>query len=306
MWRIGLVIRLGLAALLLSACASGGTSGEASGGTLDASPAQEDGETAAPEGDPVAEPDLGLLQPGTIIAVATSSSAPTSYIEDGELTGHTIELVREAAQRLDLEVEFRLVENAAAGEAQVSTGQADLIAAYVIPPTPERLERFLFTQPVNYGTWAYLAQASDGFASEEALEASSSIGTLEAGAQRTYLESRFAEEQLVGFPDNASQLTALVSGQVDAIFVGGSFVETALERYPDLALVAQMPVPNPGGFLVRLEAEGLRDVLDAQLDDLYADCTYTRLWEQFYPGQEISEQLLEEHAEVGDCPTSIP
>ena len=89
------------------------------------------------------------IQETGVLKVATSGTLfPASYhdSESNELTGYDVEVAKELAKRLDLEIEF--TEMAFDGMlSSINSGQVDF-AINDITVTDERKEKFGFTDPV--------------------------------------------------------------------------------------------------------------------------------------------------------------
>ena len=91
----------------------------------------------------------GLVTDGKLIVVTTGNFPPYTSIDadSGENVGYTIDIVREVANRLGLELELPTVDFVAELEG-LSQGLYD-IADSGIWPTAERQESFLFSRPMT-------------------------------------------------------------------------------------------------------------------------------------------------------------
>lgn len=296
-----------LGLLLLPACASGATDPEtaspdtASPETVSQqppSPSSSGEEQAAPE-------DLGLVEEGILTAVARSSGE-NSYVEGDEVTGFTVELVREIGERLGLDVEFRIVDDTAAGIQAVQTGQYDIYAGLPVVPQPSRLENFEFSQPISYGRWAWLTTDASGFTSPDDL-VDGLVGTQQESAQFEYLRDQgFDEADITLYSSQDAAVLALVADQVDGVLVGNNVVEEVLPRYPQLVVMGRVTNPYRGALAMSDGKTALAAAVDEALDAIYLDCTFIDLYEEFLPGQTVGVQYLDDQPEAVDCLDGSP
>src|SRR5699024_8068936 len=91
-----------------------------------------------------------IVEEGTLTVATSGTLYPTSFREEGtdELTGFEVEVVREMAERLELEVEFTEL-GFDEMLTSVQTGQVDM-ASNDIEISPDREDHFLFSEPFKF------------------------------------------------------------------------------------------------------------------------------------------------------------
>ncbi|MBM7632751.1 transporter substrate-binding domain-containing protein [Geomicrobium sediminis] len=108
---------------------------------------------------------------GSLVVGTSGTYAPITYIdENNELTGFEVELVKEVADRLGLDIEFSTMDFDGILPA-LRNGQID-VAAHDFAITEERLETFDFAEPhkYSYGSAVVLEENEDQFTSAHDLE----------------------------------------------------------------------------------------------------------------------------------------
>ncbi|GAK06868.1 transporter substrate-binding domain-containing protein [Geomicrobium sp. JCM 19038] len=108
---------------------------------------------------------------GSLVVGTSGTYAPITYIdENNELTGFEVELVREVADRLGLDIEFSTMDFDGILPA-LRNGQID-VAAHDFAITEERLDTFDFAEPhkYSYGSAVVREEDEDQFSSAHDLE----------------------------------------------------------------------------------------------------------------------------------------
>lgn len=103
---------------------------------------------------------IPLVKEGTPIRVATTiSTAPISFMSDGEWYGLEVDILLEIAKDLNRPLEIQLHDVTSAIMA-LKTGKADVMGGSIFI-TPERKEEFIFCEPYNIVHGAYYAVDRD-------------------------------------------------------------------------------------------------------------------------------------------------
>lgn len=104
-----------------------------------------------------------IKEKGKIVVATSGTLYPTSYHDTDsgkdKLTGYEVEVIREAAKRLDLDVEFKEMGFDGMLTA-VGSGQVDA-AANDITMTDDRKEKFLFSMPYKYSFGTAIVRKKD-------------------------------------------------------------------------------------------------------------------------------------------------
>lgn len=243
---------------------------------------EEESDEAAEEAAPAEVP--GLVEDGKLIVVTTGNFPPFTAIDpdSGENVGYTIDIVREVADRLELELELPTVDFVAELEG-LSQGLYD-IADSGIWPTAERQESFLFSRPMTSTGIIAQVRAEDvdteGLADLTGLKA----GGIQGSSQEAYLlenEAELGYESYSGFAGAGEALTALKQGRVDALSQDTLVAGFASVNDPELAVAGPTVEAHPLSLAFQLGNEAKRDAVDVVLNEMIADGTLAeiqKLW----------------------------
>ncbi|WP_163580978.1 transporter substrate-binding domain-containing protein [Gracilibacillus saliphilus] len=223
---------------------------------------------------------------GTLIGAST-------YDENDNLTGYDVEVMREIAERLDLEVSFEIMGIDSMLPA-VESGRID-VAVNDIEATDNRKKQFTFSEPYkySYSTMVVREEDNSGIESLEDLEGK------RAGGGATTIYSQIAEHfgaEVVtyGNAPNEAYLRDVNNGQTDVIvndyylskFGVGGFPEFDIHLHPNLKFH-----PTEQAVVMDLDAETLQQKINETLAEMREDGTLTELAIEFY--QEDASQKPE-------------
>ncbi|WP_208591646.1 transporter substrate-binding domain-containing protein [Gracilibacillus suaedae] len=227
---------------------------------------------------------------GTLIGAST-------YDENDNLTGYDVEIMKEIAERLDLEVRFEIMGIDSMLPA-VESGRID-VAVNDIEATDNRKKQFAFSEPYKYSYSTMVVREDDnsGIESLEDLEGK------RAGGGATTIYSQIAEHfgaEVVtyGNAPNEAYLRDVNNGNTDVIvndyylskFGVGGFPEFDIHLHPDLKFH-----PTEQAVVMDLEAETLQQKINETLAEMREDGTLSELAIEFY--QEDASQKPEEEIE---------
>lgn len=206
---------------------------------------------------------------------------------DGSLTGLEPDLARELCTRLQAECDIKAYEFKALLPS-LMTGKIDIIVSQ-LTPKPERLENSEFTDPILTNPTDWIVPKSwEGEVTPESL-----IGKTIGGIKGSwFLEPVRENAPGVEFKlyDNINQIALdLTAGRIDGV-IGGrinwarKFADSGMDA--DYKLVGNTMFE--GGDTARSWAVGkgnfeLRDKVNAALEEIFADCTYTNIRKQYIP-----------------------
>lgn len=271
---------LGIAALALSACASGGA---------------EDGASAAEEG-------------VTTVTVATSGLVkPYTFVgDDDELTGYDIETLRLVDEKLDdIDFDFQQTEFEALF-AGLDSGRFDAVANN-LSTTEERKEKYDFTVPYLEAQFGIIAAPGEsGITSIDALAGLKTYG--QPGLNYTKILEAYNEnhpdaqiEIEYTEADIQSQYNSLASGAVDFIFnervIFSGYAEEAgldLEFYPldgqALSDEYGTNLQSAFAFSRAKDQSAIVEKVSGALEELLADGTLSELSIEFFGGLDVTPQ----------------
>lgn len=229
------------------------------------------------------------------IKVATSGTLyPTSYhdSESDELTGFEVEIVKELARRLELEVEF--VEMAFDGMlTSINSGQVD-IAANDISITEERREKFAFSDPYKFSFATMIVRKDDlsGIKTIEDIKGKKAAG--EATTVYMDIARKYGAEEVIY--DNATNelyLRDVAAGRTDLIINDYYLQKLALEAFPDLNITIhpdiKFKIPNEGtGIIMKKGETELQENINQVIREMLEDGTISQLSKQFFGGDDVT------------------
>lgn len=250
-----------LAALVLAACGGGETAG-----------------TAADE--------FNLVQPG-VLTVCTDAPYPPMEIEDpdapGGFTGFDIELMREIARRLGLELAvinsgFDPITSGAAFAAR----QCD-IAAASITITEEREQNIDFSDPYFTADQSLLVKKDSGITSLADL-AGRKIGVQSGTTGEAYANENAPEgAEIIAFDDPADLFPALEAGTIDAVLQDIVVNQARALEDDTVVVVETFPTDEHYGFATAEEGkEALLEAVNRVLAEMRADGTYDRIYQEWF------------------------
>jgi cystine transport system substrate-binding protein len=242
------------------------------------------------------------IQERGILKVATSGTLyPSSFHEkeSDKLTGYEVEVIREVADRLQLEIDF--TEMGVDGMlTSVNSGAID-VAAMGIDRDGEDADKYNYTRPYKYTYGAMVVRKSDD----------SGIKTLEdlrdkkaAGAATTsYMKvARHFEAKEVIY-DNATNdqyLSDVANGRTDVILNDYYSQKLAVAALPEIPVKVHNIFYNPSetNYSLKEGNDELTEKIDTILEEMDADGTLSTLSKEFYAGEDVSEQIDYDFQEI--------
>ncbi|WP_073202683.1 transporter substrate-binding domain-containing protein [Gracilibacillus kekensis] len=239
-----------------------------------------------------------IQEKGTIVAGTSGTLiAASTYDDEENLTGYDVEVMREVAKRLDLDVKFEILGIDSMLPA-IESGRID-VAVNDIEVTDKRKKQFAFSEPYKYSYTTMVVRKDDnsGIESLEDLEGK------RAGGGATTIFSQIAEHfgaEVVtyGNAPNEAYLRDVHNGNTDVIvndyflskFGVGAFPDFDIHLHPDLKFH-----PTKQAVVMDKDAQKLQQEINKVIAEMREDGTLTELATQFY--QEDASQKPEEDIE---------
>ncbi|QBP41209.1 transporter substrate-binding domain-containing protein [Paenisporosarcina antarctica] len=221
------------------------------------------------------------------LKVATSGTLfPTSYHEgdSDKLTGFEVEVVREVAKRLELEVNFTEL-GFDEMLTSVNTGQVDL-AANDIEISEDRKEKFIFSIPFKH-SYGIAVVRKDDLSGIEKLE--DLKGKKAAGASTSvYMElarEYGAEEVTYDNASNEVYLRDVSIGRTDVILNDFYLSSLGVAAFPDLNITVHPDIkysPSEVGFVMNKENTELEKNVNRVIEEMLEDGTISTLSAEFF------------------------
>lgn len=225
------------------------------------------------------------------LTVATSGTLfPASYYNDqNELTGYSVEVVKEVAKRLDLKLEFKEF-NVDGTIASLKNGTTDLIAND-LSLSKAREKNFALSIPLKHSFDSMIVREKDdsGIASLEDLKGKKAAGEGTTGYMK--MAEQFGAE-LVSY-DNATNdqyLTDVANGRTDVIINDYYLQKMSIGALPDIPVKILEDVyfnASTSGLLYNINDVALREKIDTVLEEMKTDGAIKTLAESFF-GTDVS------------------
>lgn len=229
-----------------------------------------------------------IQERGSVTFATEGTWSPwTFHNEAGELTGFDIEVARAIAAELGVDAEF------AEGEwdgllAGLDSGRYDTMANGV-SVTPEREEKYAFTDPYAYNRIVVITTEDSDIASMDGLSGKTTANTL-GSSYATLAESYGATN--TGVDDFNQTIELLEAGRIDATLNDEVVFYDYMEQHPEagLKIAAENSEPTHVAFPLRREAatESLLSAMNDAIASLRESGTLAELSNEFF-GMDISQ-----------------
>lgn len=242
---------------------------------------------------------------GKIVVATSGTLYPTSYHDTNsgsdKLTGYEVEVVREAAKRLGLKVEFK--EMGIDGMlTAVNSGQVDA-AANDIDVTKDREKKFAFSTPYKYSYGTAIVRKDDlsGIKTLKDLKGKKAAGaatTVYMDVARKY----GAQEVIYDNATNEQYLKDVANGRTDVILNDYYLQTLALAAFPDLNITIHPDIkymPNKQALVMKKSNAALQKKMNETLKEMSKDGTLTKLSKQFFNKADVSKKLDVDVQDVG-------
>ncbi|RIU88777.1 transporter substrate-binding domain-containing protein [Oceanobacillus picturae] len=245
------------------------------------------------------------IQESGEIVVGTSGTLLAASYYDGEeeskdqLTGYDVEVMREVAKRLDLDISFEIMGIDGMLPA-VKSGRID-VAANDVEATDKRKKEFNFSAPYKYSYSTMVVRKADNSGIESLEDLDGKI----AGGGATTIYSQIAEHygaeiKTYGNAPNEAYLRDVDNGRTDVIvndyylskFGVAGFPDFDIHLHPDLKFH-----PTEQAVVIPKDADKLTEEINKALEAMREDGTLTKLAEEFY-NEDASQKPEEEIKEI--------
>ena len=225
---------------------------------------------------------LRLITPGTL-TVGTLSDAPPSICINsaGQFTGFDNELLRAIAAKIGLDVKF--VGTDFSGLLAQVAGRRFDVGSSSITTTDARRRTVGFTNGYDFGYFSLVVPAGSSITGFGELAKGQRIGVVQGTVQEAYVVDTLGLEP-VKFPDYNTVYASLKTKQIDA-WVAPSQQAQGTVRPGDAATIVEntFSLDNFTAYAVAKENKPLIDALNAGLDAVIADGTWSRLYSDWVP-----------------------
>lgn len=231
---------------------------------------------------------------GTLVVGTAGTLYASSYHKKGsdKLTGYDVEIVREIAQRLNLNIKFEEM-----GFDQMlsslNSGKID-IAANDIGVTDKRKQKIQFSMPYKYSYCTAIVRAEDhsGIESLEDLKGKKAAGA--SSSIYSQIARQFgAKIRTYGNATNDVYLRDVDLGRTDVILNDYYLQLQALKAFPKYDLVMHPDIKfnqSSSAIAMKKDADELQKKINETLKAMKQDGTLTKLSKQFYLDHDVSKK----------------
>ncbi|GMG62288.1 transporter substrate-binding domain-containing protein [Tetragenococcus halophilus] len=237
------------------------------------------------------------------LTVATSGTLyPSSfYNDDNELVGYDVDVAKEVADRLDVDIEFE--EYNVDGQISSLQNENTDFAANDFSLNSDREENFLLSSPIKYSFASLIVREDDdsGIHSLEDLEGKKAAGEPNTSYMRA-AEQYGAELVTYDNATNEQYLTDVANGRTDTVVNDYYLQKMTTEALPDVPVKILDDVYfnlDHNGFLFDKEHETLHGKVNEVLAEMKDDGTLKEISEEYFDA-DVSEKPDVENIEQVD------
>ena len=261
-----------------AASASASTSASASATSASASASAT---SAAASASSAADGSYKLVKDGTLTVISSLDFPPFENLENGEAVGFEMDLIREIANRMGLQVDIQNKKFDTLVPAIAAGGSAD-VSISGITITPEREEQVLFTDSVCDSNQAIVVMKDSGITSVSQLEGK------KIAAQSGTTGSDWAKENIPGatvtdYDEATACFVAIQSGQADAVSIDLPVAQYNVKNsYQDATIIQETPTGEQLGIAVSKDNAALHTAINDVLKAMKADGSYQAIYDKWF------------------------
>jgi len=236
--------------------------------------------------------DLETVTPGVLAVAYRTDDKPASFIDNGEPAGLHVEVMRALAARMGVQVTFVGTDFASAVP-NVQNHRYDTTAMSVLV-TDERKQVVDFSTPEVYAQSRLVSRKAAPVLTVAATKGKT-VAITRGSALIQILQTLSPDVTIKEFPNIAASTTALLAGQVDALFTGTQTSTQLVTDHPEFTLGTDFVNSGLDAFPVAKDHPKLLAAINKALASIMLDGTFTALFHKWYPGEEIPQQLLKDY-----------
>jgi polar amino acid transport system substrate-binding protein len=236
--------------------------------------------TESDEGEGALAGEFDTVNDGELTVCSDIPYAPFEMeAEDGSgYTGFDIDLMRDVAEQLGLELNVQVTGFDAIQSGQALAAGACDVAASAMTITEEREENVDFTEPYFDAEQSLLAKTDGGIGS---LDDVSTLGVQADTTGQAYAEENF-DGEILEFPGAAELFTALEAGNIEAILQDLPVNAERAQQDDSLEIVETYSTGEQYGFAVEEGNTELLDAINQALQTLRDEGTYDELYGEYF------------------------
>jgi polar amino acid transport system substrate-binding protein len=223
--------------------------------------------------------DLGLIKDGTLTVGTDTPFPPFEIGQPPNISGYDIEVMNAVAEDLGLTAEYT---DTGFGTIfrDTANGQFDTAAA-ASTITKGRENAVDFTAPYYEAQQALLVPEDSDIASVDDLSGAI-VGAQDGTTGETYANDETDASEVRGFPEGPNAVSALVTGQVEAVIIDQPVAVDAVEKQGGVEIAEEIATNELYGFAVAPDNDALREAMDEALATIKQDGTLDELYEKYF------------------------
>ena len=240
--------------------------------------------TACGGDDSAASDDAGsefnLVSEGTLTVCSDIPYVPFEYEENGEYTGFDMDIVKEIASGLGLElaVQDAGFEGIASGTV-LAANQCDLSAS-AITITEERQEAMGFAEPYYDSLQSLLVPVDSDIKSIEDLDGKK-LGVQGNTTGESYARDNATGAEIFAYPSDAELFPAIQSGNVDAVLQDLP-VNIGHTEDGDFTIAEEYETDESYGFAMDKDNTELVSAVNEQLTEMRDNGKYQEIYDKYF------------------------
>jgi polar amino acid transport system substrate-binding protein len=223
--------------------------------------------------------DLGLIQEGTLTVGTDTPFPPFEIGQPPNISGYDIDVLNAIADQLGLTPEYTDTSFDTIFR-DIAAGQYD-IAAAASTITPGRQKTVDFSDPYYEAQQALLVPEGSDITSTDDLSGKI-VGAQDGTTGETYANDETDASEVRGFPEGPDAVSALISGQVDAVIIDQPVAADAVEKQGGVEIVQEITTNELYGYAMSKENTALVEAVNGALQTLKDDGTITDLYQKYF------------------------
>lgn len=238
----------------------------------------DDDEDSSSSGD---SGEMQLVEEGTLTVGVDTPYPPfeVGQVGDSDFAGYDVEVMNAIAEEMDLEVEYidtgfgTIFRDTANGLFDTAAAASTITAA--------REKTVDFTDPYYEAQQALLVAEGSDIASVDDL-GGVIVGAQDGTTGEAYANDETDASEVRGLPQGPDAISALITGQVEAVIIDQPVAADAVETEEGLEIAEEITTNELYGFAVAPDNDGLREAMNESLATLKEDGTLDDLYEQYF------------------------
>jgi polar amino acid transport system substrate-binding protein len=241
--------------------------------------------------------DVTTITEGTLLVGTDTPFPPFEIGQPPNISGYDIDVMNAVAEQLGLTPEYQDTSFDTIFR-DVASGQFD-IAAAASTITPGRQKTVDFSDPYYEAQQALLVPEGSDIASVDDLSGKI-VGAQDGTTGETYANDETDASEVRGFPEGPDATSALITGQVEAVIIDQPVAVDAVEKQGGVEIAQEIPTHELYGYAMSKDNPDLVEAVNQALQALKDDGTIADLYQQYFPGTEPPESVLEGTTSVPD------